>query len=152
MKKLLTSVLLLVLTAPAVIAQADVTAPGAAAPDPNAPVITFESETIDYGTLNQGSDAVRTFKFTNTGKTPLLIQSIKGQCGCTSIPDSWPKDPIAPGGSGTFQVKYDTTTRVGAFDKKVTVTSNASNSPKDVKIKGVVVAAMPGGASKTGGN
>ena len=106
--------------------------------DANAPAITFESEVIDYGVLKQGSDAVRTFKFTNTGNSPLIIQSIKGQCGCTSIPDSWPKGPIPPGGTGTFQVKYDTLTRIGAFDKKVTITSNASNSPQDVKIKGVV--------------
>lgn len=110
------------------------------AAETNGPAITFETDVIDFGTLKQGSEAVRTFKFTNTGNSPLIIQSIKGQCGCTSIPDSWPKDPIPPGGSGTFQVKYDTLTRIGAFDKKVTVTSNAGNSPKDVKIKGVVVA------------
>lgn len=108
--------------------------------DANAPVITFEADVIDYGVLKQGSEAVRTFKFTNTGSSPLVIQSIKGQCGCTSIPDSWPKGPIPPGGTGTFQVKYDTLTRIGAFDKKVTVTSNASNATVDVKIKGVVEA------------
>lgn len=141
MKKLLVSILAVVLIAPAAFAQ-DPSA--TATTDPNAPVLSFESETIDFGTLNQGAEAVRTFKFTNTGKTPLVIQGIKGQCGCTTILDSWPKDPIPPGGSGTFQVKYDTSTRVGAFDKKVTVTSNAGNSPKDVKIKGVVVATVPG--------
>jgi LEA14-like dessication related protein len=108
--------------------------------DLNAPEITFEAEVIDYGTIQQGSEAIRTFKFTNTGKTPLVIKSIKGQCGCTSIPDSWTKEPIPPGGTGTFQVKYDTATRVGMFDKKIMIISNAANSPKEVKIKGNVVA------------
>jgi len=135
MKKLIAAFLLTISLAPATQAQ------DAAAPDPNAPVITFETEMIDYGTMQQGSPAVRTFKFTNTGKSPLVIQSIKGQCGCTTILDNWTKEPIAPGASGSFQVEYDTKTRVGAFDKKVTITSNASNSPKDVKIKGVVQAA-----------
>lgn len=137
MKTALSFVLLLFLASTPALAQEVVQT---TAPDPNAAVLTFESDVIDYGSLKQGAEAVRTFKFTNTGKSDLVISSIKGQCGCTSIPDSWPKGPIKPGQSGSFDVRYDTSVRVGAFDKKVTITSNASNSPKDVKIKGVVVA------------
>lgn len=107
--------------------------------------ITFEADVIDFGNVAQGSEQIRTFKFTNTGTAPLVIQSIKGQCGCTSIPDSWPKDPIPPGGTGTFQVKYDTTVRVGMFDKKIIITSNAVNGVTEVKIKGNVLPAGSGG-------
>ncbi|MBI3511005.1 MAG: DUF1573 domain-containing protein [Bacteroidetes bacterium] len=121
--------------------------------DPNAPVISFETEVIDFGTVQQGSEQVRTFKITNTGKTPLVISGIKGQCGCTTFPDNYPKDPIPPGGSATFKVKYDTSVRVGMFDKKVMVYSNASNNLAggyvEVKIKGNVVSA---GVSTSGGN
>jgi hypothetical protein len=109
------------------------------------PKITFETEVIDFGNVAQGSEQIRTFKFTNTGNAPLIISSIKGQCGCTSIPDSWPKDPIPPGGTGTFQVKYDTTVRVGMFDKKIIITSNAVNGVAEVKIKGNVLPAGSGG-------
>jgi hypothetical protein len=105
--------------------------------DPNAPDITFENETIDYGTLDLGADGVRTFKFKNTGKSPLIISEVKGQCGCTTLPDGWPKEPIKPGASGTIKVKYDTQ-RTGTFDKKVTVTSNAKIASKQVTIKGVI--------------
>ncbi len=119
-----------------------------ASPDPNAPVITFDAESIDFGNVTQGSDAVRTFTFTNTGKTPLVISSIKGQCGCTTVSD-WPKDPIPPGGKGTFKVKYDTSIRVGMFDKQIMVYSNAATAVMTVKIKGNVV---PAGSSATGGN
>lgn len=108
------------------------------------PVITFETEVIDFGTVVQGTEQIRTFKFTNTGNAPLIITSIKGQCGCTSIPDSWPKDPIPPGGTGTFQVKYDTTVRVGMFDKKIIITSNAITPTVEVKIKGNVVQSSGG--------
>ena len=118
-------------------------------PDPNAPVITFQSEVIDFGNVTQGSEAIRTFTFTNTGKTPLIITSIKGACGCTTFPENWPKDPIPPGGTATFKVKYDTSIRVGMFDKKIMVSSNASNSMVEVKIKGTVV---PAGAPASGGN
>lgn len=117
-------------------------APASPSPKADGAVITFETEVIDFGNVVQNTEQVRTFKFTNTGNTPLLISSIKGQCGCTSIPDSWPKDPIPPGGSGTFQVKYDTTVRVGQFDKKIVVTSNAVNPVVEVRIKGNVTAAQ----------
>jgi hypothetical protein len=105
--------------------------------------ITFESDVIDFGTVTQGSEQIRTFKFTNTGTAPLVISSIKGQCGCTTFPDSWPKDPIPPGGTGSFKVKYDTAVRLGLFDKKIMVYCNASNCVNglvEVKIKGNVVA------------
>lgn len=117
--------------------------------DPNAPVITFETTEINFGSIVYGVEAIRVFTFTNTGKSPLVITSIKGQCGCTSILDGIPKEPIPPGGTASFRVKYDTTNRPGMFDKKITVTSNASNAIVDVKIKGNVV---PAGTPATSGN
>lgn len=117
--------------------------------DINSPEITFQSEVIDFGNITQGSEAIRTFSFKNTGKTPLTIASIKGACGCTTFPESWPKNPIAPGASANFKVKYDTSIRIGMFDKKITVTSNASNSIVEVKIKGSVI---PAGTPATSGN
>ena len=45
--------------------------------------IEFESETIDYGTIEKGSDGVRVFKFKNTGDAPLIISAVKSTCGCT---------------------------------------------------------------------
>ncbi|CAN5855731.1 hypothetical protein BH11BAC7_BH11BAC7_13890 [soil metagenome] len=117
--------------------------------DPNAPIITFQTEMIDFGNIIYGAEAVRVFTFTNTGKSALIITSIKGQCGCTTLPDGYPKDPIPPGGTASFRVKYDTNNRMGMFEKKITVLSNASNGNVEVKIKGTVV---PAGAPATGGN
>jgi hypothetical protein len=118
--------------------------------DPNAPEITFESETIDYGTIENGANGVREFKFKNTGKSPLIIQNVVGQCGCTSTSEGdkkgWPEGPIAPGKGGVIRVKYDTK-RTGQFDKKVTVTSNAKTASKVVTIKGNVKAAPANGGS-----
>ncbi|WNH08998.1 DUF1573 domain-containing protein [Thalassobellus suaedae] len=45
--------------------------------------IKFETETIDYGTIENNSDGNREFKFTNTGNAPLVITNAKGSCGCT---------------------------------------------------------------------
>lgn len=106
--------------------------------------IQFEKETIDYGTIDQYSDGVREFTFTNTGNEPLIISNAKGSCGCT-VP-TVPKEPIAPGAKATMKVKYDTK-RVGKFGKSVTLQSNAINEPtKVVRIKGDVTA-KPSGAA-----
>lgn len=103
--------------------------------NPNAPEMNFENEVIDYGVIPQGADGKREFVFTNTGKEPLIITNAKGSCGCT-VP-TWPKEPIAPGEEAVIKVKYDTQ-RIGNFTKTVTITSNAKNSPKVVRIKGIV--------------
>ena len=98
--------------------------------------IEFESATIDYGTIENNSDGNREFKFTNTGKTPLVISNATGSCGCT-VP-TCPKEAIAPGESAAIKVHYDTK-RTGAFNKSITIVSNAVNEPaKILHIKGNV--------------
>ena len=99
--------------------------------------MTFDSEVIDYGTIAQNADGLRTFKFTNTGNAPLIISNAKGSCGCT-VP-TWPKQPINPGEQGEIKVKY-ATNRVGPINKSVTVTSNAATPTKVLRIKGNVLA------------
>ena len=107
--------------------------------NPNSPKIDFEKELIDMGTYNQyDDDSSRCeFKFTNTGKEPLIIEKAKGSCGCT-VPE-WPKEPIAPGETATIKVNYDEK-RVGPYTKSITITSNARISPKVVKVKGKILA------------
>jgi hypothetical protein len=103
--------------------------------NPNAPDIVFETELIDYGTIEHNADGNREFKFKNTGKEPLIISNCAGSCGCT-VP-TWPKEAIKPGESSAIKVHY-ATDRIGAFEKTVTVTSNAKSATKVLKIKGHV--------------
>lgn len=104
--------------------------------DPNAPEIKFDQEVIDYGTMEFDANTLREFKFKNTGKSPLILSNVQVQCGCTNV-DGWPKEPIAPGKTASFKVKYDSK-RVGKFDKKITVTSNAKTPSTVLTIKGEV--------------
>ncbi|HPF12265.1 MAG TPA: DUF1573 domain-containing protein [Flavobacteriaceae bacterium] len=97
----------------------------------------FESELIDYGTIEQNADGVRVFKFTNVGDAPIVISKAKGSCGCT-VP-TYSKNVIEPGDTGEIQVKY-ATNRIGKFTKTVTLTSNASEPEKVLRIKGEVLA------------
>ncbi len=103
--------------------------------NPNAPKFKFENEVMDYGTIAHNADGNREFKFTNVGKEPLIISNAVGSCGCTT--PVWPKEPIKPGASAVIKVHY-ATERVGAFEKTVTLTSNADTPSKVIKIKGVV--------------
>lgn len=103
----------------------------------NGPKIEFKDETIDYGSIENGADGYREFKFKNTGTEPLVITAAKGSCGCT-VPTAPLNTPIAPGESSVIKVHYDTK-RPGAFSKSVTITSNAVNAPtKVIRIKGEV--------------
>ena len=98
--------------------------------------ISFETETVDYGLILKGSDGIRVFRFTNTGDAELVVTNVKSSCGCT-VPKK-PEGPIAPGASGSIEVKYDTN-RVGPIRKTVTVYSNADEPIKALKIKGEVL-------------
>ncbi|MFO0357124.1 MAG: DUF1573 domain-containing protein [Sphingobacteriaceae bacterium] len=112
-------------------------------PDPNAPDMKFETEVIDFGTVEYDANGIREFKFTNVGKSPLTITAVTAECGCTTTTidgkQGWPSEPILPGKSGVIKIKYDTK-RVGRFEKNVTITSNAKFASKKVKIKGEVKA------------
>lgn len=118
-------------------AQAPQNATSTPAPDPNAPEFKWESTTVDYGTVTKGDEtnAKREFKFTNVGKSALIISSCRGSCGCT-VP-TCPTESILPGKAGSIAVHYDIN-RVGPFTKTVTVTSNAKNPNETLKIQGTV--------------
>ncbi|MEZ5027058.1 MAG: DUF1573 domain-containing protein [Chitinophagales bacterium] len=122
------------------------TVPPAVAPDPNVPNMVFEKDAIDYGTIKQDADGYRTFTFTNTGKSPLIISEAHGSCGCT-VP-TYPKEPIMPGQKSEIKVHYDTH-RIGAFSKSVTINSNAKNSPVVLRISGTVEAPATDGTTTT---
>lgn len=110
----------------------------APAPAGDLPVMTFETETIDYGTIEQDADGAREFVFKNTGTVPLIINNCAGTCGCT-VPNC-PKEAILPGETGKIGVKY-ATNRLGQFNKGVKIYSNATpaDQPITVYIKGNVL-------------
>lgn len=103
----------------------------------NGPEIEFDKLVHDYGQVPYNGNGECVFTFTNTGNEPLIVQKPKSSCGCT-VP-TWPKEPILPGESDVIKVTYKTT-RVGAINKSITVTSNAkTNSTVVLRIKGRVM-------------
>lgn len=110
-----------------------------------APVINFDETSWDFGTIQDGEVVKHIYTFTNTGKSPLIIQNATAQCGCT-VPQ-WPREPIAPGQKGEIQVEFNSKGKVGVQSKSVTITANTQPEISQVMLKGVVesgVASMKG--------
>ena len=113
----------------------------AAVDNPNAPTLIFGEETYSFGEIPEGPQVTHEFKFTNTGKEPLVLGNVRASCGCTT--PSWPKEPILPGKDAAILVTYNTQGRVGAFTKSITITSNAASATKVIYIKGEVIKTDP---------
>ncbi len=113
--------------------------------------IQFAEKVINYGKIEKGANGTRVFKFKNEGTEPLVLNSVRASCGCTT--PKWTRQPIAPGAEGEITVKYDTN-RMGNFHKTVTVNSNAANKTVVLTIKGQVMnpAAQKTTPTKQGGS
>ena len=70
------------------------------------PVMTFEKDMIDLGTVKRGEKRTTYFDFTNTGDVPLQIDLISA-CECTTT--DYPRGEIAPGETGRIDVIFDST-------------------------------------------
>jgi hypothetical protein len=133
MKKILASVLFVIVTFSISCSQTPATEEKKSVLGPS---IEFKTLEHDFGTIEKGGNGTFEFVFTNTGTEPLILSNVRSSCGCT-IPE-WPKDPIKAGESATIKVIYDTQ-RIGNFTKSITVNTNAQETPIILQIKGVVV-------------
>jgi hypothetical protein len=88
----------------------------------NAPSISFDAQTKDFGKILEGEKLKHIFKFVNKGTQTLEVQSVAASCGCTSTLLS--KKSLKPGQDGQIEVAVDTSGRTGDLNKTVTVTSN----------------------------
>lgn len=95
----------------------------------------FAENQYDFGTIPYKKETIYSFRFTNRGKTPLIINEVKTSCGCT-VPD-WPKKPVKPGASEEIKIRYDAASSV-VFHKTIEVFYNGPASPDSLEIKGEV--------------
>ncbi|HEY4326269.1 MAG TPA: DUF1573 domain-containing protein [Mucilaginibacter sp.] len=102
----------------------------------NAPVMKFEKETHDFGKIKSGDKVTYDFKFTNAGKTPLIITDAIATCGCTK--PEWPKTPLKPGENGNIHVTFNSAGKNGLQDKMITITANTNPAQSMVHLIGEV--------------
>jgi hypothetical protein len=101
------------------------------------PILHFEETEHDFGRIIEGETVSFDFKFTNTGKSDLIIAEVSTSCGCT-VP-SYPKTPIRPGENGIVKVAFNSNRKRGYQLKNIMVASNTQPNTTILKIKAQVV-------------
>jgi len=82
----------------------------------NAPVFKLVSNTYDLGKIKGSTQNDVEFKFTNTGKSDLLIRHVRATCGCTAVQQGTQGVGIKPGESSSIKATFSS----GGYNGKVT--------------------------------
>lgn len=103
----------------------------------DAPVMKFDKDIHDFGKIKGGDKVTYDFKFTNTGKSPLIITDATATCGCTK--PVWPTTPVKPGESAAINVTFNSAGKMGLQDKMITITANTKPAQSMVHLIGEIV-------------
>lgn len=101
------------------------------------PAVTFDKLTHDFGEIQNGTPVETVFTYTNSGKSPLVVTDIKSTCGCT-VPQGWSREPLAPGESSQFTVKFNGK-GANKVSKTITLTTNTEKGKEQVRISAFVI-------------
>lgn len=96
----------------------------------NAPVVTYDMESFDFGDIKPNSKNEHTFNLKNTGKMDLIIRDVKSSCGCTAVSPS--KNMVSSGESVPLKVVFDSTGKSGRQNKTITVITNDPKNPTSI--------------------
>lgn len=97
----------------------------------------FKDTVYDFGTIKQGEVVTYEYEFTNNGKSPLIISSANGSCGCTVA--DFPREPLSPGKSASIKVQFSSAGKEGHQEKSVSLTTNALRGTRVLFIKGNII-------------
>lgn len=94
------------------------------------PHIKFANTRYEAGKVLEGEVVKAVFKFTNTGKQDLMIESVKASCGCT-VPELKSK-VIKAGETSEIVANFNSKGRPGNQSKSITVKTNDPDQPSIV--------------------
>jgi hypothetical protein len=100
------------------------------------PVLSWKTDDVQLGEIQQNKPVTIDFEFTNTGKTPVIITNVQAACGCTAT--DYSRLPVLPGQTTKITATFNAAAK-GAFKKTVTVTTNAEDTPKVLSFSGTVI-------------
>lgn len=98
--------------------------------------LSWKVTSLDLGEVEVNESVDLSFEFTNTTSAPITILNAKGSCGCTQV--EYPKEAITPGTSAKITGKFKST-KAGAFNKTIKITTSVSEEPTILSFKGTVL-------------
>ena len=96
-----------------------------------APVFKLASTTVDLGTIPGSTAKEVEFKFTNEGKSDLIIRHVRSTCGCTAVLQGQVGVGIKPGESSSIKAVFNSGSYKGKVTKAIYV---YSNDPKNSEV------------------
>lgn len=100
----------------------------------NSTTLTFDKIEHNFGDVKAEVENKTSFKVTNTGDKPLIIEDVAATCGCTT--PKKPEKPILPGQSDEIQVVFKSNPgQDGEQRKTVTVTANTVDKIHKLEIR-----------------
>jgi hypothetical protein len=106
----------------------------------NAPVLSLDRSTHDFGTLKPAAMVNTEITLTNTGRSDLIIRAVKSNCSCATT--QLDRQTIRPGEKATLKVTFDSGSRRGNEQKSITIFSNDPRSPSQRLMLKAVVGAV----------
>jgi hypothetical protein len=96
------------------------------------------NDTFNAGKVILGEEVEANFTIKNTGKYPLIIAEVKGECSCTVA--EFPEEPIEPGETGKISatVRTDNASE-GMLSKGVRIIANTEPSLTKLTINAEIV-------------
>ena len=100
--------------------------------------ISIDKPIVECGRTGYQQPVTATFELKNKGRRRLHIESVKPDCGCTSV--EFPTE-VGAGDNFTIKVTYDAR-QLGRFHKMAAIKSDGSKEPVYLTMRGVVVAEL----------
>jgi hypothetical protein len=97
----------------------------------NAPVFKLAETTVDLGKVPGSTAKEVEFRFTNAGKTDLILRHVRSTCGCTAVQQGQQGVGIKPGQSSSIKAVFNTGTYKGKVTKAIYV---YTNDPKNSEV------------------
>jgi hypothetical protein len=97
----------------------------------NAPIFKLDKTTVDLGKVPGSTAKEVEFKFTNAGKTDLILRNVRSTCGCTAVQQGQQGKGIKPGESSSIKAVFNTGSYKGKVTKMIYV---YTNDPKNSEV------------------
>jgi hypothetical protein len=96
-----------------------------------APVFKLAETTVDLGKVPGSTAKEVEFRFTNAGKTDLILRHVRSTCGCTAVQQGQQGVGIKPGESSSIKAVFNTGSYKGKVTKAIYV---YTNDPKNSEV------------------